>query len=148
MQFTDQQNYRMFRSGRLLGYVHREYFSEDSCRSLSDLVVSLPASQKTPYHSYRNRETFKVEFQIDRFPQEEMFLKSVYWRSYRQLLVRTPLLPSAALRYLRVADTLRTIGIDTPLIVAAGEERSLFTTKQTFILTQSARNTITLGKYL
>jgi len=148
MRLTDRQNYRIFQSGRLLGYVHREFASEDFCRILGDLFASPPSSQKTLYYRYRNRETFRVKVPIDGcLQEEEMFLKSVRW-SYWQLLFINPVVPSAALRYLTFADALGAIGIDTPLIVAAGEERFLFSTRRTFILTQSARNTITLGQYL
>ncbi len=149
MQFAEQQNYTIFRSGRLLGYVHREFASEDFCRILCGLFSSSPSPQKTLYRRYRNRETFRVKVPIDGcLEEEEMFLKSVRCKSYWQLLFINPLMPSAALRYLTFADALRAIGIDTPLIVAAGEERVLFATRRTFILTQSARNTITLGQYL
>lgn len=149
MQFAEQQNYTIFRSGRLLGYVHREFASGDFCRILGDLFASPPSSQKTLYRRYRNRETFRVKVPIDGcLLGEEMFLKSVRWKSYWQLLFINPLMPSAALRYLTFADALGAIGVDTPLIVAAGEERFLFATRRTFILTQSARNTITLGQYL
>jgi serine/threonine protein kinase len=57
-------------------------------------------------------------------------------------------MPSAALRYLKIADALGAIGIDTPLIVAAGDETFRFGTRRTFILTRSAPNTATLGQYL
>ncbi|MBI3300950.1 MAG: hypothetical protein HYZ72_02575 [Deltaproteobacteria bacterium] len=128
-------------------YVHREFANEDSYRIFGDLFVSPPSSQKTFYRRYRNRETFKVKVPIDGCLQE-MFLKSVRYKSYWHLIFVEPLMPSAALRYLTIADALGTIGIDTPLVIAAGEEKFLFATKRTFILTKSVRNTVTLGQYL
>jgi tRNA A-37 threonylcarbamoyl transferase component Bud32 len=149
MRFAERQDYRVFRSGRLSGYVHRRFASEKFCRTLGDLFAAPPSLQKTLYTRYRNRETFRVKVPIDGcLQEEEMFLKSVRWRSYWHLLYISSLMPSVALRYLTIADALGAIGIDTPLIVAVGEEKNRFAAKQTFILTRSARNTTTLGQYL
>jgi tRNA A-37 threonylcarbamoyl transferase component Bud32 len=146
-QFRDQQDYRVFRSGRLSGYVHREYGDEDSYRAIADLLESPPSSKKTLYRRSQYRETFIVKIPTDGFPQET-FLKCIHFKSYWRLILIDSLMPSVALRYLINAEALRSIGINTPRIIAVAEEKFCLGTRRSFILTEPVRNSATIREYL
>lgn len=137
------QDYRVFRSGRFVGYVHKRFAGADYCDIVVDLLVSPPSSVKVLHRGYLNREMFAINVLINGCPQE-MFLKSIRCKSYWHLIFMDPLMPSVTLRYLALAETLQAIGIHTPSIIAIVEEQSLFGTKRSFILTERIRNALTL----
>src|SRR5574337_453435 len=141
-----RQEYLAFQSGNLCGYVHKEYAIEGLCTMLPGLLVSPPSSEKVLYRSYLNRDVFMINVPIRGDPQV-MCLKSVRCKSWwRQILVDT-IMPSLAFRYLTVAETLKSIGIDTPTVIAVVEEQCFLGVRRSFVLTEWCRNTVTLQQY-
>lgn len=143
MWIANRQDYRVFRSGRFVGYVHKKFAIADYCDILVDLLVAPPSSVKALHRRYLNREVFAINVLMNGCPQE-MFLKSVRFKSYWHLIFIDPFMPSVTLRYLALAETLKAIGIHTPSIIAVVEEKSLFGTKRSFVLTEWIPNALTL----
>lgn len=140
------QGYRAFQSGRLCGYVYKEFANDGLCTMLPDLLVSPPSSEKVLYRSYLNRDLFMINVPICGHPQV-MCLKSVRYKSWWRLIFVDTIMPSRAFRYLTVAQTLKGIGIDTPTVIAVVEEKCFFGVRRSFVLTEWCRNTVALQKY-
>ena len=86
-RFGDQWDYRVFRSGRLSGYVHREFASEGLCRLLGDLLLSPPSLEKTLYRRYQSG-SFVFRGVLTKLPRRmptegsirsHEFMGSVFW---------------------------------------------------------------------
>lgn len=138
------QHYRAFRSGQLSGYVHKE-FAEESLRTLlPGLLTSPPSSAKVRYRSYLNRDLFRVTVSI-RGTQQILCLKSVRCKSMWRMIFIDNIMPSRIIRYLTVAETLKSLHIETPAVIAVAEERRRFGVGRSFVLTRWCENTVTLA---
>lgn len=143
---TVHQDYRVFRTGRLFGYVHEAFAGNGLCDLLPGLLASPPSLEKVLYRSYSNRDVFMINVPI-RGDLQVMCLKSVRCKSWWRLIFVDPIMPSLAFRYLAVAETLKGIGIDTPTVIAVVEEKCFFGVRRSFVLTEWCRNTVALQKY-
>lgn len=143
---TVHQDYRVFRTGRLFGYVHEAFAGNGLCDLLPGLLASPPSIEKVLYRSYANRDVFMINVAI-RGDLQVMCLKSVRCKSWWRLIFVDPIMPSPAFRYLAVAETLKGIGIDTPTVIAVVEEKCFFGIRRSSVLTEWCRNTVTLQKY-
>ena len=135
--------YTPFRSGRLSGYLHKEFPGKDLCDVLAQLLLSPPGPAKALYRSSQNREVFVIKIVISGH-EHEFFLKCIRFNRLRQLLFSVGLMPSAILRYVAVAKTLHAVGVTTPPVIAVAEEKSLVGTRRIFVVTEVSRNTVTL----
>lgn len=140
------QGYRAFQSGRLFGYVRKEFAGEGFCDMLPGLLASPPSLEKVLYRSYANRDVFMINVPI-RGDLQVMCLKTVRCKSWWHLIFVDPIMPSPASRYLAVVETLKGIGIDTPTVIAAVEEKCFFGVRRSFVLTEWCRNTVALQTY-
>ena len=140
------QDYRIFRTGRLFGYVHEAFAGNGLCDLLPGLLASPPSLEKVLYQSYANRDVFMINVPI-RGDLQVMCLKTVRCKSWWHLIFVDPIMPSPASRYLAVAETLKGIGIDTPTVIAVVEEKCFFGVRRSFILTEWCRNTVALQTY-
>lgn len=143
---TVHQDYRVFRTGRLSGYVHEAFVGNGLCDLLPRLLLSPPSSEKVLCRSFLNRDVFMVNVPI-RGDSHAMFLKGIRFKSLWRLVFVDTIMPSIASRYLMLAETLKSMGIDTPTVVAVLEEKWCFGVKRSFILTEWCRNTVTLQEY-